>query len=215
MSTPSKISRWPGRLVDAAKQRVLAGGVARAEHLGQHGLIGFRLDQPAGEDRLHLRSEQQRARGPGPVERLDAEAIAHEQETALRGVPDREREHAAEPVHALLAPLFIGVDNGLGVGLRPVGVSVRLELLAHLGVVVDLAVEHHPHRAVLVRQRLLPRAQIDDAETAVREGGLCVAMQPPFVGAPVRDDVAHPHGARRRVLIEPVDCNDSSDSAHD
>ena len=119
----------PGQqLVDAAEQRLRAGDVARAEHLGQHRLVGLRLDQAAGEDRLDLRSEEQRVAGARPVERLDAEAIADQQQPALRRVPDREREHAAEAVHAVVAPLLVGVDDGFGVGLRAVAVAVRLEL---------------------------------------------------------------------------------------
>ena len=81
--------------------------------------------------------------------------------------------------------------------------------------VVDLAVEDHPHAAVLVRQRLLPGAQIDDAQSAMGEGGVRVAVQPRFVRPAMRDDVAHPSGARRRIVIEPVDGDDARNAAHD
>src|SRR5476649_223409 len=80
------------KLVDTAKQRVLAGDGACAEHLGKNGLIGLPLDEAARENRLDLRSEEQRVRRARPVERFDTEAIAYEQEAARRGVPDRERE---------------------------------------------------------------------------------------------------------------------------
>ena len=84
--------------------------------------------------------------------------------------------------------------------LRAVDVAVRLELPADVGVVVDLAVEDHPDAAVLVRQRLLAGAEIDDAQAAMGERGVRVAVQPGFVGAAMGDDVAHPQRARRRVL---------------
>ena len=77
------------------------------------------------------------------------------QSSPLAPVPDREREHAAEAVEAVDPPLLERVDDHLGVGV--VGAEAmagRLELGAELGVVVDLAVEDEPHRAVLVRHRL-------------------------------------------------------------
>ena len=97
--------------------------------------------------------------GARPVERLDAEPIAHEQQPPPWRVPDRECEHAAEAVHAVVAPLFIRVDDGLGVRARAVAMPGRFELAADVGVVVDLAVEHDPDGAVFVGQRLLARAR--------------------------------------------------------
>src|SRR5205807_2935134 len=65
----------------------------------------------AGEQRLDLRSEEQRAIGHRPVERFDAEPIAHEQQAALRRIPQCERKHAAEAPHAVIAPLFVGMQD--------------------------------------------------------------------------------------------------------
>ena len=39
-----------------------------------------------------------------------------------------------------------------------------LELGAEFAVVVNLAVEHEPDRAIFVVDRLLPRGQVDDAQ---------------------------------------------------
>jgi hypothetical protein len=47
------------------------------------------------------------------------------------------------------------------------------------------------------------------------QGGVSVAMEARFVRSAVRDGVPHPDGAGRRTLIEPVDGDDSSDTAHD
>jgi len=93
-------------------------------------------------------------------------------------------------------------------------VAERLELAADVRVVVDFAVEAHPDGAVLVRQRLLPGAQIDDAEAAMRQRRVRVAVQPGFVRAAVSDDVAHPRRARRRIRVEPVNCDNACNSAH-
>ena len=51
----------------------------------------------------------------GVVERLDADAIAREREAPRLRVPDREREHPPEPIDGIVAPLFVGVNDGFGV----------------------------------------------------------------------------------------------------
>ena len=117
------------QFVNTTEQRVLTGDRPSAEHFGQEGFVRLRFHQSTGENRLDLRSEQQGAVRPAPVERLDAEPIAHEQEPPLRRVPDREREHAAEALDALVAPLLVRMDDRLGIGPRPVDVAVRLEIL--------------------------------------------------------------------------------------
>src|ERR1019366_8747529 len=43
----------------------------------------------------------------GVVQRLLAEAVAGQQETALAGIPDGEGEHAAEPLETFHAFLFV------------------------------------------------------------------------------------------------------------
>ena len=69
------------------------------------------------EQRLDLGAEDDAAAGQlGVVERLDAQPVAGEQQPARAGVPHREREHAAEAIDAALAPLFVAVDDDLGVG---------------------------------------------------------------------------------------------------
>ena len=113
--------------VNALEQRLGAREVARAEQLGQARLVGLGANQPALEDRLDLRPEQQPAAGYRPVERLDAEAIAREQQPAARGVPDGEGEHAAQVLDAGVAPLLVGVDDRFRVGARAIAVAGRLE----------------------------------------------------------------------------------------
>ena len=103
------------QLVDALEQRLRAGEIPRGQQFRQPVLVRAGLDEPAREDRLDLRGEEQAVAGTRPVERLDAEPIAGEQQPPRRRVPDREREHAAEAVDAVVAPLLVGVDDRLGV----------------------------------------------------------------------------------------------------
>ena len=120
--------RVPGlQPIDPLEQRFGARQVSRAEQLGQRALVRLGANQAALEDRLDLGSEEQPVAGHRPVERLDAEAVAREQQPPPRRVPDREREHAAQVLDARVAPLLVGVDDRLGVGARPVAMAGRFE----------------------------------------------------------------------------------------
>ncbi len=150
----------------------------------------------------------------GPVERLDAETVADEEQALTFRVPDGEREHAAEIVHAVVAPLFVGVDDRLGVGMRTVAMAARFEIAANAGVVVDFAVEDHPDRSVFIRQRLLSGPQIDDAQAAVGERRVFVDVEARFIRAAMRDDVAHLDRASMRVGSELRARDKAGNAAH-
>ena len=203
------------QLANVAEHCLGSGRVTRAQHFRQNGLVRACGDQIAGEDRFDFRGEQQRVARPAPVQRLDAEAIANEQEAAFRSVPDRERKHPAQPVYAIVAPLLVGVNDCFGIASGSIAMAARLELAAHLGVVIDLAVKHNPHGAGFVRRRLLSRTQVDDAQAAVCERGMRIDVQSGLVWSAMGQDVAHPDRARRCFGIERLYGNESGDSTHD
>ena len=51
------------------------------------------------------------------VERLDPEAVAGQQQAPLALVPEREREHAPQPLDEGVAVLLVEVDQDLGVAV--------------------------------------------------------------------------------------------------
>ena len=83
-----------------------------------------------------------------------------------------------------------------------------------LGVVVNLAVEHHLDGAVFVGQRLMTGAQIDDAQPAVCKRCMRVAVQAGVVGTTVGHDVAHPGGDAAGVRGQSFERHHSCDAAH-
>ena len=169
-----------GQLADVAEDRVRRGDrVEREERLER---VGVDL---AARQRAQLGREAQLAADVPVVERLDPVAVAREHEAAARGVPDRDREHPAQPLGEAGAVLLVEMDEHLGVGVRAEGVPGALELVAQLGVVVDLAVLDDDDAAVLVRDRLVAAGEVDDREAPRAERDLAVDVLAGAVGAAV------------------------------
>src|SRR6185312_17217187 len=83
------------------------------------------------------------------VERLLAEAIAAAEEALARAIPEDERPHAVQPLHAIVTPEAIGLQDHLGI--RVVGHEARAErdqFPPQLCEVVDLAVEDDSDLAI-------------------------------------------------------------------
>src|SRR5205823_8199219 len=106
-------------------------------------------------------------------------------------VPDRDREHAAEPAREVVAVLLVQVDEDLGVAARAEAVAGGLELPPELLVVVDLAVLDDVDGAVLVRDRLVARLEVDDREPAGGERDAAVEERPVAVGPAMPQRRAH------------------------
>ena len=153
--------------------------------------------------RLELGSEQQLPIGQQRVvKRLYPEAVAREKQRLRLLVPQREGEHAAEALHARLAPLLPRVNDDFGVAARMEPVTGGREFRDQRLIVVDLAVEDDADRAVLVVQRLLARREIDDRESAVPESDARREVHSAFVRAAVMLRLVHAseHRALDRAL---------------
>jgi hypothetical protein len=64
------------------------------------------------------------------MQRLFADPVARQEETALAPVPDGEGEHPAQPFDASLAFVFVKVHDGFSVGARAQLVAAREQRLA-------------------------------------------------------------------------------------
>ncbi len=67
-----------------------------------------------------------------------------------------------------------------------------LQALPQLAVVVDLSVQHHRDRAVLVEDRLVPGDQVDDSQSLDPQSHAVVDVHAARIGATMLDGVAHP-----------------------
>src|SRR5581483_6615740 len=111
------------------------------------------LDEPAREQALELRCEDEQIAAGRIVERLDAEAIARDQAGSVSLVPDCQRELAAQPLGEGVARVLVEMRQDLRVAAAPE--PVRAKLTPQLEVVVELPVLDRPDRTVLVRDRLM------------------------------------------------------------
>ena len=132
----------PGRqFVNAAIDRVGGRHVAEAQVRQERVAIELRRPAPVGAQRLELGAEQQPSVELGPVERLDAEAVAHEIKRPFAPVPKRHREHADQTFDGRFDTPDRGpLDNHLGVAMPAEPPSGRFEFRAQFVGVVDFAV---------------------------------------------------------------------------
>jgi len=109
-------SGW--KLVDPA----VKGLRARADEVGQVAGDGPLVDlgghRRVFDDRLDLRAEEETPADIRPVERLLAYAIACEEQTFARRVPESEREHPVEEPQTSLSMARVEMQDHLGVAVR-------------------------------------------------------------------------------------------------
>ena len=94
--------------------------------------------------------------------------------------------------------------------------AASLELLAQLGVVVDLAVDDRGHAAVLGVERLVAARDVDDGQPGVSQRERSDAPQRVAIRTAVAQRLDHPLRrvlARRAGRIE--DCSDPAHGADD
>src|SRR5437899_751367 len=107
---------------------------------------------------------------------LDAESIARDKELLIARIPDSERKHAAQFIDAVLAEVFVEMDNRFCVTVRPEFVALRLQAVTEFGKIINLAVEHDPDRVVLVGHRLAAAFHVENAQATMRQPDAAVKI---------------------------------------
>lgn len=199
---------------DAFDQRTRRDDAAVGEHLPQRVDIGHARDESRSEDRLGLGAEHQRAAGDRVVHRLDADAVADQQQLVRPRVPQRDREHPAQRVDEPVAALLVEVDDDFGVRSRPEAVAARRQVRAQRRVVVDLAVAHGDDIAVLRGDRLVAGGEVDDREAAESQADAGGDVEAFAVRAAMAQRVRHAPEHRRIRGLRRVGRRDAGDAAH-
>ena len=92
--------------------------------------------------------------------------VAGEDQPPQLVIPDREAEHPLELANRVGAEALVQRDNRLDVPGRAEPVAGLCARATQLGGVIDLAVAHHPHRAVQALERLVAGREVHDGEPA-------------------------------------------------
>jgi hypothetical protein len=186
----------------AARQVLLQRG--RVEAAGQ---VGQR------EERLQLGREREPPVVERVDERLDPERVAGEDEPAARAVPQREREHPAQPGDEARPALLVQVDDDLRVAARAQPVPAPGQLVAQPPEAVDLAVADRAHVARLVDDGLVAAGGVDEREAPHRQRDRAVLQLARAVGSPVGQGRGH-RTRRGQVPGRPVAPQLARDAAH-
>jgi len=170
-----------------------------------------------GGQRFQFGAEQEPPPVVAPVERLDAEAVAHQGEAPGLTVPQREGEHPEKARQQRLQPPFGGaLDDGLGIGVAAEDPSTGDKLGAQFGGVVDFAIVGEHHAATGRDHRLMPgRAEVDDRQAAVaqRDAGLVVGPDIAAIRATMDQPVGH-HPGDAAEIAGGLWLKNSGNSAH-
>ena len=190
----------PGwELVNSFEHRVGRGDVAEGAIQRQGRPIHAARLVGEREQRLDLGREADLAVHARPEERFLARSIARQEEAPAAVVPDREPEHAVEPVDHAVAVALVEWDDVLDVAAGSERVAPSCGLAPQVGRVVNLAVAHHPDRPVRALEGLLARGEIHDGETPRADPRTLVAHDPLAVGAAMPERLGHAGEALRVV----------------
>src|SRR5207247_1217783 len=135
---------------------------ARGEKFWQDVLVERGSNGSGRERRLDFGREEQLGVRAGVVQGLDSEPIAREGDALAGPIPDGEGKHAVKMFDRAVAFLLVQMKDGFRVAPRSVLMAAGLQAGPQIRMVVDLAVEDDPHRAVFVVHRLLTGADVDD-----------------------------------------------------
>jgi len=79
-------------------------------------------------------------------------------------IPDAQTKHAIEPIENSRAPLFVTVNDYLGIGACAERMAALLEIGAQFLEIINLAVKDDPDRFFGIRHRLVASRQINDGK---------------------------------------------------
>jgi len=92
--------------------------------------------------------------------------------------------------------------------------TATLQILPQLGVVIDLAIKHHPNAAVFIGNRLMAAGKIDNAETAKTKTNTRPDIDALVVRTTVNNGLVHPVDEVSGNLLFPLKLEYARDPAH-
>src|SRR5204862_3836559 len=96
--------------LDALEHRLRGRHVLEREKVAQALEIWAGVDSRVLQQRLDFGAEHELSTAARVVQRLDPQAVAGQQQPLPPGVPEREREHAAQLADTIVADVLVEVD---------------------------------------------------------------------------------------------------------
>ena len=141
------------QLEDIVKDCLRRIDILLKEIAGKHVLPDAAREAGAAHQGLELRGKDKIPVLCPVIERLLADAVAHQQQLLTSVVVQRNGEHAVQPAHTFRSPLQIRSQNDFRIAAAAEGI-VR-QLLLQLQEVVDFSVEDNRNQPVRCRHGLV------------------------------------------------------------
>ena len=188
------VMKWPGNSRFTPAKNVSLPAVVHTvqKEPVEHRDVGRPFETRVLEEGLQLRGETEAAGRLVVIERLYPEPVPGEVHHMGAGIDDREGEHPHEVGHARAAPLLVGAQHGLGVGVvRDESMPRPFQLGTKLGVVVELPVEHDEGPGAFGTDRLLAPDEVDDGQSPHPDGEFLSIRGSGGIGPTVLDRGQH------------------------
>ncbi len=188
-------------------------GNAAPGQIGRHGLwIDLRRPARQSAQGLHFGGERYALRTRPEIQRLDAHAVAGEEEALFQLVPNGDGEHPPKALKAVRPLPGVQGQDDLGIGVGAKFEAFVFQRLSQFAVVVHLAVEHDGVAPVGGKHGLMAgRTQVQDGEAAVAEEALRFLVDAAVVRAAV---LHHIERLTEGVGVERAGTDETQDAAH-
>src|SRR5207249_1440567 len=138
------------KLADAPKNRLSGKSAAINEYLVQNHRVYLRRNTRQCQQGLGLRREEHAFPRLHVEQRPNPHAIAGQEHLARDGIPNGERELTVEALETIRPEFLERMQEYFGVRIGGEPVTPALQIGTQLDEIEDFAIEHDPHRAVLV-----------------------------------------------------------------
>ena len=172
-------------LSDGGEQRMGTRNVLPCEQVGQRIDVQALLDGATSEYGLDLGSPDHLVAVYGIVQRLYADGVANEQQSADTRIVKRDGEHPVEVLREVESVFLVGVNDNLGVGCRSEAVTPGREMVAKRPIVVDFAVEDGADAPILIEDGLGASLHVDHRQSPHPQSNGSVYVESVVVWTPV------------------------------
>jgi hypothetical protein len=116
--------------------------------------------------------------------------------------------------YAILPVFFIKMDNSFCVAVAAVPMAPFFQLLTEFQMIVDLTVEDKCDRIILIRDRLMTRLYVDDAQPAHCHADIVRKKEASVIGTPMNDLAVHFFENAALGCPVTIKVENAADSAH-